>query len=122
MQYNSNFRYDLAVGKVAEEALGEIFENATVEVKTDFKAKTTGNLFIEFKSRGKDSGISTSEADYWCFKIANLFLLIATDDLRVLIEPLKGTTAERTGGDNNTSIGVLLPLNTLIQNTHQKKK
>jgi hypothetical protein len=121
MQYNSNFKYDLAVGKVAEEALGDIFENKKVEVKTDFKAKTTGNLFIEFKSRGKDSGISTTQADYWCFKVENLFLLIATEDLRVLIEPLKGTNSERTGGDKNTSVGVLLPLNTLINHIHTKK-
>lgn len=121
MYYNSNFKYDLAVGKVAEEALGDIFENKKVEVKTDFKAKTTGNLFIEFKSRGKDSGISTTQADYWCFKVEDLFLLIETERLRVLVEPLKGTDAERMGGDNNTSIGVLLPLNTLISHIHQKK-
>ena len=120
MQYNSNFKYDVAVGQIAEKALAEIFENKKVEVKTDFKAKTTGNLFIEFKSRGKDSGISTTQADYWCFKIEDLFLLIETEKLRVLVEDLKGTDAERCGGDANTSVGVLLPLNTLIQNIHNK--
>ena len=37
----------------------------TYEVKTDLLVGSTGNLIIEFKDKGKPSGISTTTADYW---------------------------------------------------------
>ena len=114
MEYCSNFRHDLEVGQLAEQALADILENKTVEVKNDLKAMTTGNLFIEFMSRGKPSGIDKTEADYWCFCVGDVFLLIETEKLKNLIEPLKNTNAERVGGDNNTSVGILLPLIKLL--------
>lgn len=122
MEYCSNFRFDLKVGQVAEEALAEIFENAKVEVKRDLKASTTGNLFIEYKSRGKDSGITTSEAEYWCFALEDVFIITKADYLKTLIEPLKNTKADVRGGDKNTSRGVLLPLRHLTNYTYETKQ
>ena len=119
MEYNSDFRYDLKVGQVAEQALAQIFEGKKVEVKRDRKARLTGNIFVEFESRGKPSGISTSEADYWCFVIEETFILITATRLKEIVEPLKGTDKERRGGDNNTSVGVLLRITDLI-NTQRK--
>jgi hypothetical protein len=115
MEYNADFSYDLAVGQMAEKALGDIFENRTVEVKADLKAKETGNLFIEYESRGNPSGIATSEADYWCFHVGHLFILIETEELKSITRPLLGTKADLRGGDNNSSKGVLLPLIELIK-------
>ena len=119
MEYNSDFRYDLKVGQVAEQALAKIFEGKKVEVKRDRKARLTGNVFVEYESRGKPSGISTSEADYWCFVIEETFILITATRLKEIVEPLKGTDKERRGGDNNTSVGVLLRIKDLI-NTQRK--
>ena len=115
MQYCSNFRYDLKVGQVAEQALADIFEKSKVEVKRDLKAKTTGNLYIEYESRGKPSGISRSEADYWCFVFENLFIFIETNKLKEMIEPMKGSTMDKRGGDKNSSKGILLPLERLTE-------
>ena len=116
MEYNSDFRYDLKVGQVAEQALAKIFEGKKVEVKRDRKAKLTGNVFVEYESRGKPSGLATSEADYWCFVVEETFILLAAERLKEIVEPLKGTDKERRGGDNNTSVGVLIritdPINT----------
>ena len=117
MKYNSNFKYDLKVGQVAEQELGEMLENKTIEVKRDLMAKVTGNLFIEFESRGKPSGIDKSEADYWCFALETVFILISSENLKARVEPLKGTDKEKRGGDNNTSVGVLLKLTDLIQHS-----
>lgn len=114
MDYNSDFRYDLEVGQVSEKALAEIFENKKVEVKRDLKARQTGNLFIEFESRGKPSGIATSEAEYYAFDIGELFIIVSKDNLMAIVSLMIGTTAEVKGGDNNTSLGVLLPINKLI--------
>jgi hypothetical protein len=115
MEYKSNFEYDLSVGQASEKALGEIFDNKTVEVKCDIKAKDTGNLFIEYRSRGKPSGIATSKADFYCFDIGHLFILIDSETLKEIVRPLLGTGADKDGGDENTSKGVLLPLTKLIK-------
>lgn len=114
MEYNSNFKYDLKVGQEAEQALGDILENKTIEVKRDLKAKTTGNVFVEFESRGKPSGIATSEADFWCFALEERYVIISADELKKLVEPLKGTQSERRGGDSNTSRGVLIKTKDLL--------
>ena len=114
MEFNSDFRYDLKVGQVAEQALAAIFEGKKVEVKRDRKARLTGNIFVEYESRGKPSGISTSEADYWCFVVEETFILLTTQRLKKIVEPLKGTDKERRGGDNNTSVGVLLRIADII--------
>ena len=115
MEYNADFAYDLAVGQMAEKALGDIFENRTVEVKSDLKAMATGNLFIEYESRGQPSGIATSQADYWCFYIGHLFIIIESDTLKSIVRPKLGTRADLRGGDNNTSKGILLPLIEIIK-------
>lgn len=115
MKYKSNFEYDLAVGQLSEKALGDIFDNKKVEVKCDIKAKDTGNLFIEYESWGKPSGIARSKADFYCFDIGHLFILIDADRLKEIVRPLLGTKADRSGGDENTSKGVLLPLNKLVK-------
>ena len=114
MEFNSDFRYDLKVGQDAEQALAAIFEGKKVEVKRDRKARLTGNIFVEYESRGKPSGISTSEADYWCFVVEETFILLTTQRLKEIVEPLKGTDKERRGGDNNTSVGVLLRIADII--------
>ena len=108
MEYCSNFKYDLKVGQVAEKQVAELLQGKKVEVKRDLKAKTTGNLYIEYESRGKPSGISRSEADYWCFAFENLFIFIATNKLKEMIEPMKGSTMDKRGGDKNSSKGILL--------------
>ena len=119
MEYNSDFRYDLKVGQVAEQALAAIFEGKKVEVKRDRKASLTGNIFVEYESRGKPSGISTSEADYWCFVVEETFILLTASRLKEIIEPLKGGDRERRGGDNNTSIGVLIRISDILNTQHK---
>lgn len=37
------------------------------EIKSDRIASRTGNIVIEFKSRGKASGIDVTHADYWTY-------------------------------------------------------
>jgi hypothetical protein len=115
MDYKSDFEYDLAVGMLSEKALGEILDNKTIEVKSDIKARDTGNLFIEYESRGKPSGISRTKADFYCFDIGHLFILIETQKLKDIIRPLLGTSSEKLGGDENTSKGILLPLTKILK-------
>jgi len=114
MKYNNDFKYDLKVGQVKEEELGDIFNSATIEVKHDLKAHVTGNIYVEYYSRGKPSGISRSKADYYCFCIKNTFHLIDSKELKDKCRKYLGTNRDRKGGDSNTSKGILLPIEDLF--------
>jgi|TARA_R100001509_G_C4681309_1_gene153607 hypothetical protein len=113
--YNTDFRYDLELGQLGEKHLGKILDNEKVEVKTDYQASDTGNLFIEYFSRGKESGIITTEATWFAFILSNhKIILISTKKLKQLCRPYLNTKRDVKGGDDNTSQGILLPLKDLL--------
>jgi hypothetical protein len=118
MKHCSDFQYDLKLGNKGENLIAKVLmlEGSKIEVKTDFhaiKGNATGNVFIEYESRGKLSGISTSRADWWCFILSNeQVILIHADKLKALCKR-KGLKRVN-GGDNNTSRGILLPIKLLL--------
>ena len=114
MNYNNDFKYDLKVGQVKEKELGDIFSSSTVEVKYDLQALKTKNVYVEYFSRGKLSGISTSKSDYYCFAFGYTFHLIKTKILKDRCRKYLNTDRDKKGGDNNTSKGILLPLKELL--------
>jgi hypothetical protein len=59
----------------------------TIEIKTDVYKRDTGNMFVEYSSHGKLSGISVSKADVFLtyFKHINEIWAIKTKHLRRLI-------------------------------------
>ena len=111
----TKFTKDLSYGKKHEKLVMKSMEN--FELKTDRMAHKTGNVYVEFQSRGKDSGIRTSKSDTWIFKIVSkgdrhLFSIhipltrlkkLVSKDYRVVL-----------GGDNLTSKGYLVPMTDLI--------
>ena len=111
----TKFTKDLSYGKKHEKLVMKSMEN--FELKTDRMAHKTGNVYVEFQSRGKDSGIRTSKSDTWIFKIVSkgdrhLFSIqIPLTRLKKLV-----STDYRIvpGGDNLTSRGYLVPLTHLI--------
>jgi hypothetical protein len=63
----------------------------TYEIKTDVKCAPlfdTGNIFIEYESRGKKSGISVTQAEWFVtyFKYLNEIWFIKSKELKQLIE------------------------------------
>ena len=116
MEYNSDFKTDLKLGQLGERMLGRILDNKNLEVKTDYRALKTGNVFVEYSSRDKLSGISITESEWYCFIISNQnIIFIETKKLKELCRKHIGTDRDVVGGDNNSSKGVLLPVNKLIQ-------
>ena len=75
-----------------------------VEVKADRRTKQTGNMVIEYESRGKPSGITTTEADKWVYFVDGTddVYIIPTKILKKKIEKLKPPKVK--GGDNYTSM------------------
>ena len=51
MKFNSDFAFDLKLGQAEEIWLADLLQGKTVEVKRDFIASRTGNVFVEFQSR-----------------------------------------------------------------------
>lgn len=117
MKHSNSFYYDLDFGEKAEDWVKEIFSDGTkVEVKFDRMAHLTGNLFVEVYSRGKASGISTTKANYWIFRIQekSYALIVNTEKLKELCRIVHQTDGLVRGGDNNTSYGILIPIKSII--------
>ena len=114
VEFNNDFKYDLKIGQLGEKHLANILENKKIEVKTAFQAMKTGNIFVEYSSRGFKSGIATTQADYYCFIISNeVMILIETEHLKTICRRYINTGRDVVGGDMNTSKGLLIPLQDL---------
>tara|TARA_R100000734_G_C3318204_1_gene112121 strand:+ start:1384 stop:1764 length:381 start_codon:yes stop_codon:yes gene_type:complete len=118
-----NFDIDLDFGKVYEEKIRELFEgDGSIEVKTERDIwADTGNVAIEIKSRGKPSGISTTEAKWWIHNFTiegdmKFSMIFKVDKLRKAIRHMYANELASIvkGGDDNTSELVLAPISTLI--------
>lgn len=115
MDYNSDFAYDLAIGQGEEVWLGDLLRGAKIEVKRDFKSSKTGNIFVEYECRGKPSGIATTEADYWAFILnGERVVILPTEFLKDLCRYYYEEQKVAKGGDNNASMGVLIPTGRIL--------
>lgn len=100
---NKDYKYDLLMSYNNLEI--------TYEIKTDVllsPEKDTGNLVVEFESRGKPSGISVTEADYYVYYIPKLNEIwnIKMDDLRNLIN--SNNFRKVSGGDEGSDTKMYL--------------
>jgi hypothetical protein len=114
MNFNSDFRFDLKIGQIKEEELHKILSNSLIEVKYDLKALETGNVFVEYESRGKPSGIANTQSDWYCFAIDDTFHFIKTKELSNRCRKYLKSSRDIVGGDENTSKGILLPIKELF--------
>ena len=117
------FDHDLEFGRLGEDFVKAFqSKNTKVEVKTERDIwKTTGNIAIEIRCRGKLSGISATEAETWIHllswknKIEGGYIF-STDYLKRKIKKLKedGDIKIVMGGDDNMSQMVLIPRDKLF--------
>lgn len=112
-----NFDIDLRYGHTGEEhVLALLNGGKKVEVKTDRMAHKTGNIAIEFRCRGRLSGIATSEADYWALVLCEekITLFINTEVLRAIARIFYEKGYVKNGGDDYASEMIIIPLKLLI--------
>jgi hypothetical protein len=118
MKYSSSFTHDLNFGEKAEDWINELFSNGKhIEVKNDRLIHKTGNLFIEYESRDKPSGLATTTAEYWIYRLSELdsALIFPTKALKQVCRVyFKQNIFLKNGGDSNTSKGFLIPLTRLL--------
>ena len=117
MEHNNDFKHDLKFGQMYETKFHRMLSEQEIEVKSDRQSMDTGNVFIEFESRGKLSGISTTEADYYAYYIDDEMCI--TINVKILKAKLKKLYKEnkaivRPGGDKNTSMGLVVKIKDLL--------
>ena len=105
LSFNDDYKYDIMMHSEKHN------KDITFEVKTDVYPNDTGNMAIEIRYKGKPSGISHTEADwfiYWYRDLSfNNLWMIKVDDLKSLIKKNKFKIVK--GGDDNQSQLVLIP-------------
>lgn len=112
--------YKISEGEVKEYDIDMTLKNGKnikIEVKCDRLAKKTGNIVIEYMYNGKDSGINSTQADYWIYFIIddNCYYKFPVKRLRKLVKECKSIS----GGYNKRSNMYLLNIKTLDKYRHK---
>jgi len=110
-----HFDKDLKFGQQYENEFQEAVEGK-IECKTDRLCQKTGNVYIETESRGKPSGINTTQSRNYAIclwtqdRTDQVWVLIPTAHLKKLMVkyPIK------KGGYNWTSKGHIIPKEDLL--------
>jgi len=102
---NNDNKYDLKM-----ESNGKV---TTYEIKTDVKCAPlfdTGNIFIEFSSRKKPSGIQVTQADWFVtyFQYLNELWFIKSDKLQELIKTNEFPVFKDAGDHGSETHGYLI--------------
>lgn len=110
IEFNKDNRYDLLMEKDGVKV--------KYEVKTDVFCKPTndtGNIFVEYECRGKNSGILVTEAKWFVtyFKHLNEIWYIKTDTLKNLIEKSHFRETQFSGDNGSNTKGYLVPRKSL---------
>ena len=112
----NKFDIDLDFGKTGEKVVEEMFEgDGTIEVKTERDIwKTSKNIAIEIRCRGKLSGISTTTAKTWIHMLdgGGGGFIFPVKELKEKIKKRQenGTLKLIMGGDDNAAQLALLPI------------
>jgi hypothetical protein len=111
------FDKSLEYGQLREDALARILFSTRVEVKSDKRAATTGNVFIEYQQgfgQQRLSGIATTKADVWAIEVPGIcWVLIETERLKALARRARDDGRKTFGGDNHNK-GALVPLEWIV--------
>ena len=122
-EYDLHVKEDMLFGRIGEEFTRDLFEgNTKMEIKTERDIwKTTGNIAIEIRCKGKPSGISTTESSVWLHLLSYKGVIeggfiLKVDLLKDKIKKLQesGNLKMVMGGDFNESQMVLLPIKDLF--------
>ena len=108
LKYNNDNRYDIKIN------------NVKYEVKTDVKAITSNNIFIEFIQNNKPSGITTSKAHFYIIVIPYkipLFIMIEKLELEFLIVSSQFKFILQPTFKNKFTGGYIFDIQTIIKNS-----
>jgi len=141
---NYNFRQDLQVSKETEKEVADILarlysakikefrtdnkydilaeiegSDVKFEVKEDFMCVDTGNVAVEYECRGKPSGISTSDADFYIYKLETKdkgihYIMHSSDTLKKMIEEREYFRKVNGGDKGSNTMNYLFKYDTFL--------
>ena len=107
--------YDILLSQTITYGSVQVNKELSFEIKDERRMSgKTGNHFLEIESRGEPSGISTTQSDYWVIQITDDIIL--TIPTKEMVRFLSKTYRTVSGGDMNTSKGILVPIKDIINN------
>jgi len=124
--FNRDAKFDmqLSASLIAERRLADIFTAAKfekIELKTEtWQWRRTGNIAVEYRQRGKPSGIAITQADYWVHELCEDdgatvgYFMIPVERLKRLAREAYRAGHHRTGGDADEYEMVLLSVRDLF--------
>ena len=120
--YQPHFDIDVQRGDVGENLLREILEGK-VEVKTDYRAKDTGNYYVEYKQYNSNyetwSGIAITESKWWAWVCPTSYkvTIVPVDTLKSIVrdnwEVFRHTRQPIHNKNTNASMGILVPISVI---------
>ena len=116
---NPHWDADFGYGSEREASVLRILRLGTLEFKSDRKAATTGNIFVEvFQGHGGRGGLSATKADHWMIEVLpEVWVLLSTQRLKSLARWAWETNGRRYAvcrcGCGNK--GVLIPVQWITQ-------
>ena len=124
MPYNPDFDVDLKFGEKFEGCLADILNRGKVEVKTERDLWVdTGNIAVEIRCNSRPSGLAVTKADYWAHIMTKdgeikFIVILPVITLKRRVKHLLNTNQANiiSGGENNASELILIPLSKIIGN------
>lgn len=117
--FDNKFDIDFKDGLIAEKQLMKLIGTCKIEVKNDFFIDRTGNIAIEYENKGKPSGISVTEADWYAIFLGNtnaeVCVFIKVDALKELSKTFYMKNGCKNGGDNDSAKFILIPWAEIIK-------
>jgi hypothetical protein len=111
LEYNNTNAYDIST-----KINGSLI---TFEVKEDFLCEFTGNVGLEYECRGKPSGINTSQADYYIYKLHTNhgieFVMFRTGTLKQMIAEHKYFRVVNGGDKGSNSMNYLFKYGVFVR-------
>ncbi|MBI1227427.1 MAG: hypothetical protein GC192_19505 [Bacteroidetes bacterium] len=98
IEFSTSKGYDLKI----------ISKGWTFEVKNDLMAHQTGNVAIEYESRGKATALAATTASFWVYKFAGQFFAFKTETLKRKLFEEKQYFKAVTGGDAGSNTKMYL--------------
>ena len=108
VRYNNDYKYDTLFRLPGG-------SHVKVEIKEDFTCARTGNVGLEYSCRGKDSGITISEAQLYFYKVhvsknETINFLVQTKDLKQAIIDKRYFRTINGGDPGSNSLNYLFKL------------
>lgn len=128
--YEPRFDIDMEIGRQGEIFITSVIDalkgGASVEVKTDERALSTGNIYVEYlclrSGVWEKSGLATTEAEVWAYVLGDSALCIPTSRLKELGRirwKVKANRKECMRGSHPTK-GVTIPILWMLRQMPQR--